>query len=116
MAINRAGLYWFDLRLIPSVLALIGLNRPTLAHIGRIGQRYLHKDKGGRDSIKKTASVYSSVMRKRFTQTVLNMVLIAFFIIGFCLGFYLLGLPIMASMYTGAGLAMLPLLMYLRKG
>jgi hypothetical protein len=55
-------------------------------------------------------------MRKRFTQTVLNIVLIAFFIIGFCLGFYLLGLPIMASMFTGAGLAMLPLLMYFRKG
>jgi Kef-type K+ transport system membrane component KefB len=55
-------------------------------------------------------------MRKRFTQTVLNMVLIAFFIIGFCLGFYILSLPIMASMFTGAGLAMLPLLMFLRKG
>jgi len=84
--------------------------------MGSLGERRFQKDRGGRDAIKKTASAYSSVMRKRFTQTVLNMVLIAFFIIGFCLGFYILSLPIMASMFTGAGLAMLPLLMFLRKG
>lgn len=74
------------------------------------------KTRGVEIPIKKTTSAYSSVMRKRFTQTILNMILIAFFIIGFCLGFYFLGLPIMASIYTGAGLAMLPLLMYLGKG
>ncbi len=91
------------------MLALIGLNGLTRGE--KVSER-----QGGRHAIKKTASAYSSVMRKRFTQTVLNMVLIAFFIIGFCLGFYILSLPIMASMYTGAGLAMLPLLMYLRKG
>ncbi len=54
MAIIRAGLYWFDLALIPSGLALIGLNRPTLAHIGRIGGGDTHKDRWGRDAPKKT--------------------------------------------------------------
>jgi hypothetical protein len=84
--------------------------------MGSLGERRFQKDKGGRHAIKKTASAYSSVMPKWFTQTVLNMFLIIFFAIGFWLGFSVFNLPIMASMYTGAGLAMLPLLIYLRKG
>jgi prepilin signal peptidase PulO-like enzyme (type II secretory pathway) len=39
----------------------------------------------------------------------------AFFVIGFWLGFSFLNLPIMASMFIGAGLAMLPLLIYIRQ-
>jgi hypothetical protein len=62
VAIIRAGLYWLDLALIPSVLALIGLIRPPLANIERIGAGDTHKDRRGRDAIKKTKICgYSSV-------------------------------------------------------
>jgi hypothetical protein len=51
VAIDRAGLYWVDLALIPSVLALIGL----------IGERLGKNDKGGRNTPKKN---YTWPMKK----------------------------------------------------
>ena len=55
-------------------------------------------------------------MRKRTSQMLLNMILIPLFIIGFYLGFDVLGLPIMPSMFAGAGFAMLPLVLFILLG
>jgi hypothetical protein len=54
-------------------------------------------------------------MRKKFSEIVLSVGLISFFILGFWFGFYVLNLPIMACMFVGAGFGMLPLMAVIAK-
>ena len=86
----------------PSVLPLIGLNRPTLAHVGRIGSGDTDKELGGRDvSEKLRARRLPSMKRETKAGIGLVSLILAIIVLPNPYGTWLVALVIVIAMVLG---------------
>lgn len=84
------------------MLALIGLNRPTLAHIGRIGGGDTDKELGGRNTPKKTRARRLPSMKRETTAGIgLVSLILAIIFLPNPYGTWLVALVVIIAMILG---------------